>query len=114
MTKLETSAALRYGTVLETAPFPVVGLRVDQQIDFWNDAAADFFAIAASAALGRKLGDVLPLPPSQDWQTQLQSGRREWSQIDVHFNTGNWGAHLRHYKDFYCAVQPSELGCLRV
>jgi signal transduction histidine kinase/DNA-binding response OmpR family regulator len=87
MTKLETAAALRYGTALKAAPFPVVGLRADRQIDFWNDAAAEFFGIADSAALGRKLGDVLPLQAPLDWQTQLQSGGADWPQLDVQLGT---------------------------
>jgi PAS domain S-box-containing protein len=83
MTKLETMAASRYGTVLEAAPFPVVGLRSDLKIDFWNAAATGFFKLAASEAIGRRLDEILLLPAPLDWQSQLRSPVLDWVQVEV-------------------------------
>ncbi|HEX7642522.1 MAG TPA: response regulator [Burkholderiaceae bacterium] len=85
MTKPETVEGLRYGTALDAAPFPVVGLDAEHRIDFWNAAAAEFFALSESDAMGRPLADVLPHVGGQDWQQQLELAptRAGWLQAEV-------------------------------
>ena len=88
MTTSDTNPAMRYGAMLEAAPFPVLGIDADGKIDFFNAAAADFFSIAKPDALGRDIASALPIDNDPDWRQLLQQDDASWSPIALRTGSG--------------------------
>ena len=81
MSEPQIDVKQRYGTVLMTAPFPVLGMKADGTIEFCNAAAAEFFNIASAELLASDISSVLPLV-SSNWAELLRRRDKTWWPIE--------------------------------
>ncbi len=73
--------------MLEAAPFPVLGLNADGEIEFFNEAAAEFFSIAKNDALKHDISAVLPLDSDLGWRQLLQD-EASWFRVALRAGSG--------------------------